>query len=249
MNSYSKRNPCHAGDVAGIKAEKIQTNYGKNNIVSADEQIILKNQNIPLPTFDELPTAFKELASLPIWVSWKNEHKSSIDGKPHYTKIPKNPKNGLNAKTNDPSTWTSFAEAYKYAASRSHGVGIVFCGIGEGNYLAGLDIDSCRNPSTGEIAQWAIKVVERFETYAEISPSRTGLKLFFKIAPALSAELIKRTESGCKYINRAVFKKQNTLITQHPEAFELYLRERYFTVTGEMFGKTAEIAALSYETW
>jgi hypothetical protein len=44
--------------------------------------------------------------------------------------------------------------------------------------LVGIDLDSCRD-ANGAIADWAQGVITRFNTYAEVSPSETGVKLFF----------------------------------------------------------------------
>ena len=32
------------------------------------------------------------------------------------------------------------------------------------------------------MAEWAEEVIDRFDTYAEISPSQTGIKLFFRLS-------------------------------------------------------------------
>ena len=48
--------------------------------------------------------------------------------------------------------------------------------IGADQYLAGIDLDSCM--SSGTIAPWAAVILELLDSYAEISPSGSGLKLF-----------------------------------------------------------------------
>ena len=45
---------------------------------------------------------------------------------------------------------------------------------------AGVDLDGCRDPETGEVEGWARKVVEALDSYTEISPSGTGLKVFVR---------------------------------------------------------------------
>jgi len=47
-----------------------------------------------------------------------------------------------------------------------------------GDRWCGIDLDDVRNPDTGEITPEAAALVERVGTYAEVSPSGTGLKLF-----------------------------------------------------------------------
>jgi hypothetical protein len=38
---------------------------------------------------------------------------------------------------------------------------------GDGMGLAGIDLDTCRDASTGLIAPWAKKIVDRFSTYTK----------------------------------------------------------------------------------
>ena len=41
--------------------------------------------------------------------------------------------------------------------------------------LIGIDLDHCRNPETCVIAPWALKIIERTSSYADVSPSGTGV--------------------------------------------------------------------------
>ena len=45
---------------------------------------------------------------------------------------------------------------------------------------AGIDLDGCRNPISGEIRDWAKTTILRFNSYTEVSPSGTGVKIFVK---------------------------------------------------------------------
>jgi len=58
-------------------------------------------------------------------------------------KLPVDARTGKPAKTNDPATWCSFAEA-EPQAHRFSGLGIVLT-----DGLAGVDLDDCRDPKTG----------------------------------------------------------------------------------------------------
>lgn len=62
------------------------------------------------------------------------------------------------------------------------GIGIELGDMGDGRILAGVDLDTCRDEA-GEIAPWAVEVIERFESYTELSPSGTGAKLSFLADP------------------------------------------------------------------
>jgi primase-polymerase (primpol)-like protein len=57
--------------------------------------------------------------------------------------------------------------------------GIGFVVTTDDDYVA-LDLDSCRNPDTGEIQPWARAIIERFASYTEVSPSGTGIRVFVK---------------------------------------------------------------------
>jgi hypothetical protein len=63
----------------------------------------------------------------------------------------------------------------------------------EGTWTFGVDLDSCRTPPTGEIEVWAQQVIDRFGSYAEVSPSGTGVKIFSQAEPADIAALRKIT--------------------------------------------------------
>jgi primase-polymerase (primpol)-like protein len=61
------------------------------------------------------------------------------------------------------------------------GIGII---LGkEGNvYLVGVSIDVCRDPETGELTPFARHIVDRLDTYTEVSPSGTGVRCFACLA-------------------------------------------------------------------
>lgn len=79
------------------------------------------------------------------------------------------------AKPNDPATWGTL-EAAQAAVSRFglRGVGVL---LGDG--LCGIDIDHCRDPDTGVLSDMAREIIDGMQTYAEESPSGTGVHLLF----------------------------------------------------------------------
>lgn len=114
-----------------------------------------------------------ELAGLKQWVCWKYG-KSRPNRKRE--KVPINPRTGRKAKTDDPKTWDTFEAAVAAVEERGYeGVGFVFT---PEDPFAGIDMDGCRNPKTGEIEPWALRVVKFLGSYAEVSPSGTGIKAF-----------------------------------------------------------------------
>jgi excisionase family DNA binding protein len=82
------------------------------------------------------------------------------------------------ASSTDPETWRSYEEAEAALASgRYYGIGFVFS---SGDSYAGVDLDGCRNPETGEIETWAKEIIEHLDSYTELSPSGTGVHVLVK---------------------------------------------------------------------
>jgi putative DNA primase/helicase len=132
------------------------------------------------------------------------------------------------AMANNPRTWASRAVALAAVPALVNGgdggIGIELGELGDGRAIGGIDLDSCRAKS-GSLQPWAIEIVERFGTYAEISPSLTGLKLFF-FWPASDAEKLRSAMGG--QFGKAWKRGSGA---GHPPAIELYLANRYFTIT------------------
>jgi putative DNA primase/helicase len=151
---------------------------------------------------DHIPA---ELQAYWQWVAWMYVLRG---GK--WTKVPINPKTGREAKSNDPRTWASLEIALS-CAQRDHlaGVGFVFT---DDDPYAGVDLDHCRNPETGEIAAWAEEIIASLNTYTEISPSGTGVKSFVRASIPPGGN--RRAQ------------------------IELYDHSRYFTVTGHYVAGT-----------
>jgi hypothetical protein len=81
-------------------------------------------------------------------------------------------------------------------------------GFALGGGWQGLDLDGCRDASTGVIADWAQEIISQTDTYAEISPSEKGIHLIGKGDESLRA--LGSNKSGVEFYNAG----------------------RYFTVTG-----------------
>ena len=143
----------------------------------------------------------QEMKKLPNWVLWRYEER---DGRK--TKIPYSV-TGARAKSNDPETWASFGEVVRLA-ERYDGIGFM---LGMSPYV-GVDVDHCLD--TAEKKMRAEQLVRDCNTYAEISPSGTGLHIIGK------ADLEKGFRSG---------------------GIEVYPSGRYFTVTGNSFGKVLPV--------
>jgi len=152
-----------------------------------------------LTATDSVYQAPRELRTADQFVCWREEDR---DG--DITKVPYSVHGGRASSTN-PKTWAPFEAAIAYAEEHSMpGVGFVFT---EDDPYAGIDLDKCRDAKTGEIDQWARKIVDALDSYTEVSPSGTGLHIF-----------VKATLPGRNNRKGPV---------------EMYESRRYFTLTGE----------------
>lgn len=130
----------------------------------------------------------KELTELSQWMTWSYNE----DGQ----KIP-------SGKSNDPDTWKPFEivqdrsrKAFVFSATDP------YCGI---------DLDDCLDDNC--LLDWAVPIIEKFRgiAYAEISPSKTGIKLITRAK--------KPTGSRCTNSN----------------GVECYDHARFWTITGDLF--------------
>jgi len=114
-----------------------------------------------------------QLKALPQWVTWRY---TWLEDRQLWDKPPKRARTGKAASSTNPKTWSPFADALSaYERSDLDGVGFAPT---EANGLVGVDLDHCRDPDTGVIEDWALAIVTRLDTYAEVSPSGTGLRLW-----------------------------------------------------------------------
>jgi hypothetical protein len=123
-----------------------------------------------------LTNLLDELKRLCRWVNWRFVAREKNGLKPK--KVPIDPKTGGLASCSDPGTWGTFEQAEaRCAAGAVDGVGFQ---LGEG--YTGVDLDDCRDPGTGEIESWALEIVSRLSSYAEVSPSGTGVHIILLAA-------------------------------------------------------------------
>lgn len=123
----------------------------------------------PAPDWTSVPVELKERHQ---WVNWKYVQK---EGKPKPDKVPICPMTGKYAESDNPLTWGTFDEAVEKASAnkeRKLFVGYVFA---KEDLFFGYDLDkSC--DEDGYPTPEAKAIIEAFGTYAEISPSGTGVK-------------------------------------------------------------------------
>jgi len=183
-----------------------------------------------------------ELLSRPQWIAWwsvigegrrvqlPNGRQTSVlkaQAKPH--KLPIDARTGALAASTRPATWSSVEDARAALKKWSlTGIGFVFS---DSDGYAGVDLDNCRDPGTGEIATWAWEIIRVLNSYTEVSPSGTGV------------HTIVRGKVPAGKGNQAVYADGKV---------EMFSRARYFTFTGihvdgtpfEIVDRQAELLAL-----
>jgi putative DNA primase/helicase len=122
------------------------------------------------------------------------------------------------AQSDDESTWVSYERTREYAREQDmEGVGFML----SGGIRVGVDLDGCRDPETGELEDWAEDIVDRLDTYTEVSPSGTGLRAFVigRLPEGRRRQGQERTIDALEGVNKT------------PEV-EMYQQTRYMTYTG-----------------
>ena len=111
----------------------------------------------------------------PRWAPWRAVWDPK---KKKYEKIPHRadrPAAGLSNKSL--SGWSAFhvaLAAYMQNPDRFAGVGYLMTGP---HGVVAVDLDHCRDATTGALAPWAEEVVAKLDSYTEVSPSGTGLRV------------------------------------------------------------------------
>ena len=165
-----------------------------------------------------------EMKALKQWVIWGvNEEKP---------KSPYNPNNpSVGAKANDAATWADFETAAAAAARMTARLGRGGIGFELGNGIAGIDLDHAINEA-GELSEFARSIVERMNSYTELSPSGRGLHILFKVSEA--TEKLRERLGGKKLGGKKAL-------------IELYFGVHYLTVTGNVYGEVKPLADRTQE--
>lgn len=157
-----------------------------------------------------------ELKTQKCWVLWRLEMVLNSRGELVPTKIPYQ-RGGKHASSTDPATWCTYAEAQETVGGYS-GVGVM---MGDG--LGCTDLDHC--VVDGKIVPWAREIIIALDSYAEFSPSGTGVHIL-----------------GCDIALPGKGRKR----PYETGAVEVYDTARFLTFTGKWLPKTpAEILSRS----
>jgi primase-polymerase (primpol)-like protein len=109
----------------------------------------------------------EEIRASTRWVIWRYEQRAG-----HRTKVPYiATRPSVRAAVNDPATWCSLAVAVA-AVRAGHGAGVGFV---LGNGWVGVDLDDVRSARTGVIDAPSVEILRLIDSYAEVSPSETGV--------------------------------------------------------------------------
>jgi len=144
------------------------------------------------------------------WICWREDDRN---GKP--TKVPIKPYRTSGtplASATDSDTWREFETALTYhrdSNARTDGVGFVF---DSESPIIGIDLDNCRDPDSKEVEPWAAEIIDRINSYTEVSPSGTGIHIL--VEGVLPAGRNRRGD------------------------VEIYDQDRFFTVTGAHLAET-----------
>lgn len=147
-------------------------------------------------SFERIPA---ELRAFPQWVAWRYVDR----GGPKPSKLPFSPRTGQVASVTDATTWATFNEAVAALQSGGFdGIGFVFT---DADPFTGIDLDDCHGDAEAKAVQ--DRIFDAFPSYAELSPSGTGLHI-----------IVKGRVRG----SRRGF-------------VEVYSTERFFTMTGNVY--------------
>jgi hypothetical protein len=135
------------------------------------------------------------------------------------------------AKSNDPSTcsdYESVARFHQQHPDLTDGIGIM---LQEG--LLGADLDKCRDKVTGIVTDWGLDLVRRGDSYTDISPSASGLKMI------MMADL-EAVRSLPEFEGKKRLRKQGAYGTGRVEVYDKS-SNRFFAVTRHRYGDVTTI--------
>ena len=195
-----------------------------------------------------LPENLTELKHLRQWVNyiriWNPTKNAGAGG---YDKPPINPYTLWDARTNDPATWATYSEAEantgktathkdskhkdEFGFATTVRANIEGAGLVLARGYCGVDFDHVIDED-GNIAPWALEILEALDTYTEISPSGTGLHGLLFCGDLL--------EAGKSFSGQFTLTKEGKITSEAEKKCELEIYfpttgGRYFTVTGNVF--------------
>jgi hypothetical protein len=148
-----------------------------------------------------------ELLNRDHWVNWRYVTRTDKKGRKKTTKPPCDAQGRACDAAKDPPQKPFVQALTDYTNGNGCGIEGVGFFFTQADDFCGVDLDTCRDADTGEIEGWAQKIIALLNSYSEVSPSGSGIKIFLR--GKLPGD---RRRKG---------------------RIEVYDRGRYFTVTGQ----------------
>lgn len=154
------------------------------------------------------------------WVGWIRTERGQL--------LPLCPRTGKAASSTDVKTWGTLDEALGLVArKKAHGVGYM---VGDG--ITAIDLDW---KGSATVPTWAEGIIERLDSYTELSPSGQGAHVFV-LGEASRAGMKRKMEGG---------------------SIEIYSRHRFIRITGwlwqgeikELQWRHETLQSIEHELW
>ncbi len=160
------------------------------------------------------PTTLQELDQ---WILWKYVE-------PGNRKVPFSLPRQCAIDAHDRSNWMSYERAIQVQAAASRvgqplDLGFVLTGS---DPFVCIDLDGCRNPQSGDFADWANKWMWEFASYSEFSPSGTGVKIFIRTSMTDIAKVSRKLDVP------AISKKQPAIEVFFARQFVAFTQQSAF---------------------
>lgn len=167
------------------------------------------------PNFTAIPERLKDFTQ---WVGWEQQIHENKDGTKRWTKVPTDIEGSGFASSTGPETWTDFETAMDtVSSSRTSEDGIGFV-VTDDDPIIGIDIDDCRDPETGRFQKEVAELLSEVDTYAEVSPSGTGIRILVE--------------------GKSAYPGSCNADLPGEAHIEMYVTGRYLTVTGHHIEST-----------
>ena len=210
---------------------------------------------------DDLTASFGEIAStfalppvamleVPMWLPRLIVPQAS--GKPP-KKIRVSVPGGVPATMRNTFVGTYVAAHVHMTTIGADGIGLVLgAAVQDGRIVAGIDLDACRDPISGQIEPWALDVIKLVRSHTQVSFSGRGVKIFATIAaadiPAIeSAIAISKNHAQGASRDCCIWSWKSD--EAHGAELAFYKSKRFFDFTGRhLTGTPIEFRQIDLDT-
>lgn len=193
------------------------------------DQLMKAKAPPPMPpiAFENVPFEMRESNC---WLGWYYKWRNNCWSKVPLQWVVRNGKlSPVHGNAADSKTWTDF-ESIQCHVALHHDMSVLnniepFIGPGfvsnqAHNGITLVDFDHCRNRDTGKIQPWALEWIRKLDSYSEVSPSGTGIKVWAK--GAKPGARCRRKSKPCEWNHESEWYRD----------LEFYADDRFGTVTG-----------------